>query len=249
MDGIGILDIQQINLMLTILQVILFTIASTYLLYKSYKIKDKNIALVAIYISFFAIFSYISAINYFFYMLSGIDILPELDFLILFIFSAVGITAWLLLFTNLLYKEKQKIIVGIYIAYIAIYLCFTLIVIILGQRHLFGTGYTPDFELDFAPIYYIPVIIFTFIFIITGVIFIVNSLKTENPVVKLKGITFLFYLIVSNIASVFEFSFKIAIFLFISRALYVVAMFGLYITFALPERIKNYILKKKGWNV
>ena len=62
MSGIGIFDIQQINLMLTILQVILFTITSIYLLYKSYKIKDRNIALIAIYISFFAILSSVSVV-------------------------------------------------------------------------------------------------------------------------------------------------------------------------------------------
>jgi len=142
---------------------------------------------------------------------------------------------WLKAFTDLVYKEKQRIILlcffilGIVFEIIFFYFLFT-------DPSLIGT-----FETPFLVVYGIYIEIFLVIFLlvvlITGVLFGKQSMKTENPEIKIKGkfliVAFILFAIGGFLDSTFPDLFILA------RIILVISAISFYFGFMLPNWIKE----------
>ena len=82
-------------------------------------------------------------------------------------------------------------------------------------------------------------------FLITGFLFVRESLKSENPEIRLKGkfilIAFLFYTMGTLIDVIIDIPTEITIVL--ARTIMIVAIFMFYIGFTMPNWVKKRFLK------
>ena len=145
---------------------------------------------------------------------------------------------WLKAFTDFAYKEKQKyiliifLIIGIIFEIIFFYFLFT-------QPNLIGT-----FETPFQVVYGIYIEIFLVIFLlvigITGILFGKQSLRSENPEIKLKGkfliIAFILFTIGAFLDSIVPELFIIA------RIVLDISALSFYFGFMLPDWLKEKLL-------
>ncbi|MFX1444054.1 MAG: hypothetical protein ACFFHV_11610 [Promethearchaeota archaeon] len=145
---------------------------------------------------------------------------------------------WLKAFTNLVYTEKQKIIliiffiIGIIFEIIFFYFLFT-------QPNLIGTFKTP-FQVVYGLYIEVLLVIFLLVVLITGILFGKQSLRSDNPEVKLKGkfliIAFILFTIGAFLDSIVPELFILArIVLDISALLF-------YFGFMLPDWLKERLL-------
>ena len=116
---------------------------------------------------------------------TGQRLTPEVYFILGNIFIPIAIILWLYAFTELCYKKKQKIIIGVYFVYaIVVYILF--FYFLLTDPNIIGE-LQGDIEVQYSRlvvIYYITILV---TILITGVIFGIESMKSENPEVKLRG--------------------------------------------------------------
>ena len=145
---------------------------------------------------------------------------------------------WLKAFTDFAYKEKQKyiliifLIIGIIFEIIFFYFLFT-------QPNLIGT-----FETPFQVVYGIYIEIFLVIFLlvigITGILFGKQSLRSENPEIKLKGkfliVAFILFTIGAFLDSIVPELFIIA------RIILDISALSFYFGFMLPDWLKEKLL-------
>lgn len=145
---------------------------------------------------------------------------------------------WLKAFTDLVYKEKQKyiliifLIIGIIFEIIFYYFLFT-------QPNLIGTFETP-FQVVYGIYIEIFLVIFLLVIVITGILFGKQSLRSENPEIKLKGkfliIAFILFTIGAFLDSIVPELFIIA------RIVLDVSALSFYFGFMLPDWLKEKLL-------
>ena len=166
------------------------------------------------------------------YMFLGNAILPITSFI------------WMVAFTDLLYKEKQKLILlifGIYSAAFEIYYLYFL----FTNPTMLGEVLSPV-DATYGLIvtaYQISMIILV---LITGTLFGRSSLKSDNPEIKLKGKLLLFAIYFFIIGAVLEiFSHISIIILIVGRLILISSAFEFYGGFILPNWMKKLLLKEK----
>lgn len=145
---------------------------------------------------------------------------------------------WLKAFTDFAYKEKQKLIliifliIGIIFEIIFFYFLFT-------QPNLIGTFETP-FQVVYGIYIEIFLVIFLLVIVITGILFGKQSLKSENPEIKLKGkfliVAFILFTIGAFLDSIVPELFIIA------RIVLDVSALSFYFGFLLPDWLKEKLL-------
>lgn len=143
----------------------------------------------------------------------------------------VALMCWIYSFANLVYPNKQKILI---LSFLGISIIHEIIVIMVI--------YNPD-SLFMLQIF---MIILSLIFLITGYIFTNNSLKAEDKKIRLKGIflsiAFTSFIAGTIIDSIFyEEVFALLIFV---RLLYISSAFEYYLGFFLPQRLANLLVKE-----
>ena len=163
-------------------------------------------------------------------------------FLIGFIFLPVVIEIWMVIMTNLMWKGQQKIILigtGIIVALFEIIFLFFLIneISMLGQE--VGTF---DVKYELFMLVYLSVLLF--VVIITGLSFAIESFKSDNPEIKLKGRFLLLAFISFVIGSFISISSGDSIIiLVIAKIVIISSAFEFYCGFTLPDSIKKLFLK------
>jgi hypothetical protein len=161
-------------------------------------------------------------------------------------FIPVGFTLWIVVFTDLVYKKQQKLIIGIFIIYaIAFYIWFFYFVFIVGKPEEVGflVGQTDiQFEL-ITVIYFITVLVTA---LITGIMFSLKSMKSEDPELKLKGKLLLVAFISFCVGAGLDAAIPLTWITFpIQRALEILAAICFYGGFTLPNWMKKLLLRKK----
>ncbi|MFX0075202.1 MAG: hypothetical protein ACFE96_07160 [Candidatus Hermodarchaeota archaeon] len=158
------------------------------------------------------------------------------------VFFPLTVIFWMYSFSVLLYPNTKKKITIIFTLIVAIYEIFliyfifnapTIIAIEFGmfdtQYNLFGLAYQ-----GFAYI----------VSIVTGLLFSVQSIKSENPVVKWKGRFILLAIVTFSIAAVFQTLLPTnTIAIILVYILLIISVFEFYLGFLLPERLKNWLIK------
>ena len=157
--------------------------------------------------------------------------------------SPLGLLSWLVVFTDLLYKSKQRIILslvaitGIVFEIFYIYYLFTEPSLIVMRTSIVDGEY-----ISFA-LYYFFIVLGTFM--ITGLIFASKSLGIENPVLRLKGklligafITFAIGIALDGLTPLNFITITIY------RILVILAAFFFYTGFFLPSWLEKLLIKK-----
>ena len=172
------------------------------------------------------------------------ETLPTLTYFIMgALFIPLGLLSWLIVFTDLVYKSKQRVILilavitGIIFEIFYLYFLFTNPSIIVEKVGLV------DGEYKFFALYYFLAVLGTFL--ITGFLFARQSLNSDDPAIRLKGKLL--------IGAFIEFTIGIAldgltplnfITITIYRLIVILAAIQFYSGFFLPSWLEKLILKQ-----
>lgn len=172
----------------------------------------------------------------------GLTIFPELYFIIGNILVVPTILCWLFAFTDLIYKEKQKIIL---LAYSVVGLLFFIVFFsfIFIDSSLIGTLSGPV-DVKYSGFVSLFLVFTVFLFSLTGIIFGRTTMKSDNPEHKWKGrfliCAFLFFFFGSLLDAIMELT---LITLPIVRIILISSSILFYLGFIFPEKIKNFLIK------
>lgn len=174
---------------------------------------------------------------------TGKGLSPELFFLVAYTLVPWATLSWMVVITELLYKNKQKLILAIYAIFgvvynfVFFYLLFTNITLI---------GYL-DSPIDphtglFMTVYLLIILINVFI---TGFLFYRESRKSQVSEIRLKGLLFFLAATSFVIASILDtFPLNIVMIILV-RILLVLAAIEIYGAFIFPEWMKKLLLREK----
>jgi len=209
-------------------------IASRY-----FKHKQKTLLYVGIGWIGFSTAYYAVSLSFLSVLITGEPINDFLYFLIATGFIPIFLLLWMTGFTELLYKNKQKLILIIYAFFggvfeiIILYALFTDLTIIGVKEGPVDTDWSTVIVL-----YFIPLILTV---IITGFLFSRESLKSENPEVKLKGQFLMIAFILFTISQILDFLLDIPI----TRIILMISSITFYFGWVMPEWMKKSLIKQK----
>lgn len=173
----------------------------------------------------------------------GISTSVEAFLLIGFVFTPVTMVLWVYVITDFIYKEKQKIIlliIGIYGLLFEILFLFLL----FTQPSLLAEMISP-WRIVFKPIIQLWIISLLVLFAATSAFFCRDSLRSENPKIRLKGKFLLLAFITYIIGGILETFYTPVIYMIlIKRAVTIIASIEFYFGFILPEWVEKLFLKK-----
>lgn len=168
---------------------------------------------------------------------------PPLYFIIGAVPLPITAFLWMIAFTDLLYRDKKKIILLI-IGVTGIIFEIALFTLLLIDYDLVGTVSSPvdaDYEL-FVTIYQIFLVILV---LVSGILFARESLKSKIPEINLKGKLLLAAFLSFVIGSILEILSGISIaLLIIARLLLITSSIEFYGGFILPRWMEKLFLKK-----
>ncbi len=159
--------------------------------------------------------------------------------------SMLPLTAlfWLKVFTDLTYKEKQKVILSLFIIYGIIFeiLLFTFLFI---KPSIIGSFPVSPFQIVYHPVFEILLIVYIITFMLTGVLFARESLRLESLEMKLKG-KFLIIAFISFTIGAFLDSLILrgAFTVILTRLILISASIEFYFGFILQNWVKNLFIK------
>ena len=184
-----------------------------------------------------SIFSFILEIS------SGIALTIEIQNLINFPLIPLGLFSWLVAFTDLVYKKRQKIIIELFIIYGIIYE-IVFFVVFANDPSLEGTFY--GIKSRVIPTIFL--VSFLIIIWISVVLFARESLKADNPEIQMKGkllVVAIFFYSIAALLDTIVIIFSIStIFQIISRTFLIVSAVTFFWGFFLPEWMKKILIKK-----
>jgi len=172
-------------------------------------------------------------------LITGEPINDFLYFLIAVGFVPIFLILWIAGFTELLYKNRQKLILMIYIIFgaifesIILYALFTDLTIIGFKEGPVDTNWS-----NVIVFYFIPLI---FTVIITGFLLSRESLRSENPEVNLKGKFLLIAFILWILGEILDLILDIPI----TRITLMISSIAFYFGWIMPEWMKKTLVKKK----
>ncbi|MFX0070642.1 MAG: hypothetical protein ACFFAO_06085 [Candidatus Hermodarchaeota archaeon] len=149
---------------------------------------------------------------------------------------------WLIALTDLLFKEKQKIIIILYLITIII-LDYYFFLFLLKDPTILGRFIGP-FQIRWAFFMMIYLSVFIIIAILTGILFASYSIRSHSPEVKIKGKFILTAFISFSIAATIEaFMHLDPITVVITRTILIFSSIIFYLGFIFPRWLRKIILK------
>ena len=172
----------------------------------------------------------------------GFRLPGEIGNIIGIVFQPIGIFTWLFAFTDLVYKKQQKIILALFLVYsiifeIAFFIVFTNDPSLNGTFYGIHSGIIPTgFMFSFL-----------IIILVSGILFARESIKADDPEIKMKGRLIQFAIISYCIAAVLDagvIMFRFTPFLLISnRIVLILSAVAFYGGFLLPDWMKKILIK------
>ncbi len=179
-----------------------------------------------------------SSVSFIVALFNGIGLSDQAYLFIGNFFIPIFILFWLLAMEDLTNLGKKHIFTIVFSICSVIYEIFFLYFLITDYT-LLGKMQGPV-DVNFSVLVIIYLFISLIILFLTGIIFAINSLRTNDPRVKLKGK----FLIVAFISFLLGTAFDIIITNPITRLVLVLSAIFFYIGYILPPAIENLILKK-----
>ena len=240
--------LQTLNGTLTLIYVIISTVIGLKIASKYLKYKRREFVLVGLTWIILMEIYWSSAFSFVAALITGTGFDPELYFIIGNLFVPIGLFMWLMAFTDFKYRKSQKVILSIAAITGAIYY-IVFFYFIFTDVSVIGKIYSPvDAEYrGFALLYLISVLL---IFLITGIMFALESLKSENSEIRLKG-KFLLIAVISFAVGAgldglkpFLFESYLEIVLVITRIILLSCAIEFYLGFNPPRWVKKFLLKE-----
>lgn len=153
-------------------------------------------------------------------------------------FLPVFLLFWIIVFTDLFYKEKKLIILGLFSILLVIYEIY-FFYFLFTDISMIAT-YDGPFAVKYAMTFMLFNVIFAAIFLICGVLFALLSLKLDDPVIKLRGkillIAFISYTVAALLDSI------TTSFVFITRIILICCALEFYLAFIMPNWFKKFFI-------
>ncbi|MFW6272866.1 MAG: hypothetical protein ACOC44_14315 [Promethearchaeia archaeon] len=188
-----------------------------------------------------------SSLSFLSNLLFGQGLSLELYIIIGNILTPISLVSWMIAFTDLIYKQHQSLIVGIY-AIIGIVFTIVFINLLFTNPTAIGTFSSDsqvNIDIEYKSFVMIYLVFIVINLLITGSIFARNSLKSNQREVKLKGKFLLIAFIAWCIGAVFDSAIPLNfITLPITRLLLVSSALLFYIGFILPPGIKKLFISE-----
>lgn len=204
--------------------------------------KDINFLLVGLSWIGMASPWYPSTLSFIIILSTGTELDPVAYMMIGNVIIPVTVIIWFIAFTNLFYKSKQTLIVSIFtiisILYEILFMYF-----IITDSSIIGRV-TGPVDVSYGLLVTSYQIFLLLIVIITGTLFALNSLKIEDPQIKLRGklLIIAFYSFV--IGAVLDIMSPTSIFiLVVARITLISSAIEFYLAFVLPDWMKRTFLK------
>ena len=176
--------------------------------------------------------------------LFGISTTVEAFLLIGFAFTPISMVLWVYVITDFIYKEKQKIIlliVGIY----GLMFEILFLSILFTQPTLLAEMISP-WRIVFKLPIQLWIISLLGMFAVTSSFFCRESLRSDNPKIRLKGKFLLLAFITFIFGGILETFYTPLIYMIlIKRAVTITASIEFYFGFILPEWVEKLLLKKE----
>ncbi len=185
-----------------------------------------------------------SGVSFVVFLVTGtpLELAPYL--FIMSFWMAITLTFWMLTITELKFKEKQKVIILIYVIIGALFDTY-LVYNLLTDPLVIGEFIDPPFDSNYHGIAMLFTLFVLASITISLILFIKDSLKSENPEVKLKARFLLIALITFFIGAFADGFVPITIAsIVIVRILLIIAAFSYYIGWVMPESVKKIFIKK-----
>lgn len=241
-------SVETLNGTLTLIFVIIATVIGIKIASKYFKFKRREFILVGLTWIILMEIYWSSAFSFVAALFTGKGFAPELYFTIGNLFIPIGLLMWLTAFTDFMYKKQQKVILIIaaitgIIYYIAFFYFIFNDVSVIGEMY---SAVDAEYR-GFALGYLISVLL---VFLITGIMFALESLKAENPETRLKGKFFLLAVISFAIGAgldglkPFLFAGTLQIVLVITRVILLSCAVEFYLGFNPPHWMKKLLLKE-----
>ncbi|MFX1442458.1 MAG: hypothetical protein ACFFHV_03500 [Promethearchaeota archaeon] len=182
---------------------------------------------IAVSVSFLSVLITGNPIPDVLYFLIGIGLIPF--FLIL----------WMAAFSELLYKNRQKLIIIIFTIFGALFESY-IIYALLTNTKLIGVKQGPV-DTDWTNIIIIYFVILIIIIFITGMLFSRTSLRSDNPEVRLKGkfllVAFLAWAIGSFLDAILDYP--------ITRIILMLSSIAFYFGWIMPDWMKKTLIRER----
>jgi len=220
-------------------------VVSTKLILKYFKNKKRGILFAGFTWLLLSELYWPVAISFVMILLINQPLSLELYFIIGALLIPFGILSWLIVFTDLVYKSKQKIILGVQIITGVIIEIFFIYFLFTNPGLIVERVGLIDGEYKSFMLYY-----FLFalaVFLITGLIFARKGLGSEDPSIRLKSKLLIGAFIIFTIGLALDgLTPLILITITIYRILVIFAAFLFYSGFFLPIWIEKLLLKREG---
>jgi hypothetical protein len=180
-----------VNGIFSLIFCIISAIVGTIIASKYFKYKDRSLLFVGLSFVLICEIWWASAISFLVALVNGVGLSPQIYFLIGNLLVPVALIIWLTAFTTFLNVSKRNkkiilILVAIYGIIFEIFLFYSL----LTDISLFGSLEGPVFaRYTLFPLTFLLSVLI--IFLITGILFFRETLKSEDSEAKLKGTIFL----------------------------------------------------------
>lgn len=228
---------------LTLVFTLISLILGLIMILKYFQYKQIQLALVGI--TWIAVVSpyWPDSISFILIITTGQQLPQIVYFFIAGAFTAPIYFSWMKVFTDFLYRDKQKLLIGIF-GVIAVVYEILFFAVFFTDYTLIGVQQAP-FYVEFTDFIVIYLLISISMFTVTGLLFAKESLKSENPDIRLKGkfltiafITFAVGTVIDSIGQLTEAT------LVIARIFVIIGAFSFYIGFTLPKFIKGLFIKE-----
>ncbi|MHA1689102.1 MAG: hypothetical protein ACTSYC_02390 [Promethearchaeota archaeon] len=214
--------------------------------FKYFKNHDINFLYVGVAWCFFVSGWYGTTISFFLALITGGEGLSFAAILAWnFIPLPIGLISWLMAFTNFLYKERQKLIIVLYLVIIEIFYGIFLYFLINDPAYI-GHKISPVDTTANLTILIVYLLFFIFSFLITGLKFAWESMKIDNPETKIKGKVLLAAFPTFCVGALLDATFPSnAITLIIFRSILILSAFEFYTAFMMPNWMKKILIKAR----
>jgi len=177
-------------------------------------------------------------------LFTGKGISAELYFILGNILIPIGLITWTTAFTELFYKKLQKIVLCITILYAIIF--YILFFIALSTNPILIGVLQGDIEVQYSRVVIIYYLTLLATVLITGIFFGLQSMKSDNPEIKLRAkliiVAFISYVIGISVDAIIEHT---ILTLIIIRLVELSSAIEFYTAFIMPNIIKKHFLNNK----
>ncbi len=231
---------------LTLLFVLISIILGLTIMLKYRQYKTRSLLLVGISLIFLISPYWPDAINFILLVAGN----PEID-VALYLFIATAFVApihvtWIIAFTDMKYRDKQKTIVLIFVIEAIIYEAILLSTFLLDPTLAAIGSKESTFVVQYSDLIMIYLIISIAMFMITGLLMASDALKSDNKEIQLKGKLLLMGFVTFAIGTMLDVLFAddpSEITIGLARVFVILGLFLLYMGFTLPNFAKKLFLK------